>query len=327
MSDVPYQQKRAARIGNKEDRVIVSLHFGEGIGSICRPRCLLSIQQFISQVSLFALMDEEERAALAEKMDGRCLHQGEKLFTQGDNGDSLMLIRSGRVQIYVENADKTKIILGELQAGEVVGEVSLFDPGPRTATAIAMEHTDVLVFDHQDLWEVLQHRPHIALDMLGVLGKRLRSTDELLRRQVTRNVNIRDRETLTLSERAAGYATRIAGSWPFVLTVGLVAVVTLAASLYSRRQSSGDFPLLLVASIAAMLAALQASIVLMAQRREEKHNRLQGDLEYDINLKTELELAQLNHKIDQICEALGAGEKAAASTPATGKGAAGGGRA
>ena len=264
----------------------------------------MSIHQFISQVSLFALMDEEERAALAEKMEGRCLHEGEKLFSQGDAGDSLMLIRSGRVQIYVENADKTKIILGELQAGEVLGEVSLFDPGPRSATAIAMEHTDVLIFDHEDLWEVLQHRPSIGLDMLAILGKRLRSTDELLRRQVTRNVNVRDRETLTFAERAAEFATRLAGSWPFVLGIYVVMFAWLVANLRLSRHFSEEYPFLLVALVFAALAALQSSIIIMAQRREAKHNRLRGDLEYDVNLKTELELAQLNHKIEQIYEAM-----------------------
>lgn len=264
----------------------------------------MSIHQFISQVSLFALMDEEERAALAEKMDGRCLHEGEKLFSQGDAGDSLMLIRSGRVQVYVENSDRTKIILGELQAGEVVGEVSLFDPGPRSATAIALEHTDVLVFDHEDLWEVLQHRPHIALDMLSVLGKRLRATDELLRRQVTRNVNVRDRETLTFAERAAEFATNVAGSWPFVLGVDTLMFIWLVTNVHFAKELSEGYPVLLVTLVFAALAALQSSIILMAQRRDAKHDRLRGDLEYDVNLKTELELAQLNRKIEQICEAM-----------------------
>jgi CRP-like cAMP-binding protein len=282
----------------------------------------VSIKQFISQVSLFALMDEDERAALAEKLDGRCLHEGEKLFSQGDKGDSLMLIRSGRVQIYVENADKTKIILGELQPGEVVGEVSLFDPGPRTATAIAMEHTDVLTLDHEDLWQVLQHRPSIALDMLAVIGKRLRSTDELLRRQVTRNVNVRDRETLSVGQRAADVATRVAGSWPFVIGVGAVMLTWLAANLHFARQFSGEYPLLLVTLAFAALAALQTSVIIMAQRRDEKHNRLRGDLEYDVNLKTELELAQMNHKIEQIYEAMRAGGKMADAPHSTGKGAA-----
>lgn len=283
----------------------------------------MSIHQFISQVPLFALMDDEERAALAEKMEGRCLHPGEKLFSQGDAGDSLMLIRSGRVQIYVENDDKTKIVLGELQSGEVVGEVSLFDRGPRTATAIAIEHSDVLVFDHEDLWELLQHRPHMALDMLAVLGKRLRSTDELLRRQVTRNVNVRDRETLTLAERAAEFATGVAGSWPFVLGVNFLLFAWVAIALNSSRQFSEERSFLLVTLIFAALAALQSSIVIMAQRRDAKQNRLRGDLEYDVNLKTELELAQLNHKIEQIHEAmrLGANDDESAQSAGRGKGA------
>lgn len=267
----------------------------------------MSIQQFISKVSLFALMDEEERSALAEKMDGRCLHPGEKIFSQGDAGDSLILIQNGRVQIYVEKADKAKIIVGELQTGEVVGEVSLFDPGPRTATAVAMEHTDVLIFDHEDLWQVLQHRPHMAIDMLAVLGKRLRSTDELLRHQATRNVNVRDRETLTFAERLAESAASLFGSWPFALGVNvamLIWLVWLATNLNFARQFTEEYRVLLITLVFAALAALQSSVILMAQRRDAKHNRLRGDLEYDVNLKTELELAELNHKIERICGAM-----------------------
>src|SRR4051812_28018714 len=157
----------------------------------------------LAEVPLFSLMDEEERHALAERMDERSVSKGETIFSHGDAGDSLMVVSSGKVQVYVENTEGVKIILGEIEAGEIVGEVSLFDPGARSATAVAVEDTELLILEHDELWNVMQKKPHMALDMLAVMGRRLRATDELLRTQVARNLNEEEEDRLTFGQRIA----------------------------------------------------------------------------------------------------------------------------
>ena len=259
--------------------------------------------EFLKQVPLFALMDEDERKTLAERMEGRCLDKGETVFAAGDAGDSVVVIREGRLQVYVQSTEGNKIILGELEPGEIVGEVSLFDPGPRSATAVAVEHSDVLILDHEDLWDVMQRKPHIALDMLAVLGKRLRSTDELLRTQVSRNVNVEEDERMTFGERIADKVAAFGGSWTFIITFGVVLLSWVATNTLALHDKGWDpYPYILLNLVLSMLAALQAPVIMMSQNRQSAKDRLKADLDYQVNLKAELEVAELHHKLEKLYE-------------------------
>ncbi len=266
-----------------------------------------TVRQFLAEVPLFALMDEEERASLADLMEERCLHTGETLFKAGDAGDSLVIVRNGRLQIFLESTEGEKIILGDIGAGQMLGEVSLFDPGPRSATAIAVEHTDILAFDHGDLWKVLQQKPHIAVDMLTVMGKRLRATDELLRTHVTRNLNTEEEERLTFPQRLADRVAAFGGSWTFIVlfTVVLVGWIALNSLLLARKPFD-PYPYILLNLVLSMIAAVQAPVIMMSQNRQATKERLRGELDYEVNLKAELEVAQLHSKVDRIYETMSA---------------------
>ena len=259
----------------------------------------------LAAVPLFSLMDEDERTALAERMEEREFSKGETLFSHGDAGDSLMVIRRGRVQVYVENTEGVKIILGEIEPGEIVGEVSLFDPGPRSATAVAVEDTELFVLEHDDLWQVIQRKPHMAVDMLAVMGKRLRATDELLRTQVARNVNIEEEERLTFGQRIADRVATFGGSWTFIIFFGAVLVTwVIINTLILVSRAFDPYPYILLNLFLSMLAALQAPVIMMSQNRQAHKDRLKADLDYEVNLKAELEVAQLHHKVERIHEAL-----------------------
>jgi uncharacterized membrane protein len=258
----------------------------------------------LGEIPLFSLMDQEERALLSEKMQLVQFTKGETMFERGDAGDSLMIIRAGRVQVFVENTEGVKIILGDLEPGEMVGEVSLFDPGPRSATAVAIEDTEVLQLDHDDLWESLQRKPHMAMDVLSILGKRLRATDELLRTQVARNLNVEEEDRLTFGQRIADKVASFGGSWTFIITFGIVLLSWVATNTLALRDKAFDpYPYILLNLFLSMLAALQAPVIMMSQNRQAQKDRLKADLDYEVNLKAELEVAQLHNKIDRLYEA------------------------
>jgi CRP/FNR family cyclic AMP-dependent transcriptional regulator len=258
----------------------------------------------LAEVPLFSLMDEEERHALAERMDERSVSKGETIFSHGDAGDSLMVVSRGKVQIYVENTEGVKIILGEIDPGEIVGEVSLFDPGARSATAVAVEDTELLILEHDELWNVLQRKPHMAIDMLAVMGKRLRSTDELLRTQVARNLNEEEDERMTFGERIADKVASFGGSWTFIITFGVILLSWVATNTAALHDKGWDpYPYILLNLVLSMLAALQAPVIMMSQNRQSQKDRLKADLDYQINLKAELEVAQLHNKVDKLYEA------------------------
>src|SRR5689334_6574952 len=105
----------------------------------------------IGEVPIFGLLDDEEREALAQMMDSRDFAAGATLFHYGDPGGEIFILRTGRVELFVESTEGAKLVLSENEQGDVIGELSFLDGGPRTATAVASEDTQTLVLDRERL--------------------------------------------------------------------------------------------------------------------------------------------------------------------------------
>ncbi len=259
----------------------------------------------LAEVPIFALLDEAERGTLATLLDTVHFDKGDTVFNYGDAGDALYIVRRGRVEVFVENTEGAKILLAENEAGDVFGEISLFDGGPRTATAVAIEDADCLTLSREHLLDLITEHPHSAIDLLTVMGRRLRSTDELLRTQVTRNLNVEEEERLTLGERVADRVASFGGSWTFISIFGVVLVAWMAVNAWLLAQHPFDpYPFILLNLVLSCLAAIQAPVIMMSQNRQASKDRLKADLDYEVNLKAELEVAQLHSKIDRIYETM-----------------------
>jgi len=256
----------------------------------------------LAEVPMFSLLDHDERATLGELLDQQRFAKGDTIFSFGDAGECLYLVRSGRVEVFVENFQGDKILLGENEPGDIFGEISLLDGGPRTATAVAIEDTDCLALDREKLLEFVTRHPHAALDLLTVMGRRLRATDELLRTHVTRNLNQEEEERLTFGERIADRVASFGGSWTFIISFGLVLLAWMAVNLYMATHAFDPYPFILLNLVLSALASVQAPVIMMSQNRQAAKDRLKADLDYEINLKAELEVAQLHNKMDRLYE-------------------------
>jgi len=260
----------------------------------------------LADVPLFQLIDDEERETLAELMTSRDFPAGAPIFEEGQPGDSLYLVCTGRVQVYCHSDSGERIVLGENEKGDVFGEISLLDGGPRTAGAVAVEPTQTLTIDRDKLHELVQRHPHVAIDLLTVMGRRLRSTDELLRSHVTRNPNQEEEERLTFGERIADKVASFGGSWTFIITFGVFLFIWVVInSVILLSKAFDPYPYILLNLFLSMLAALQAPVIMMSQNRQASKDRLKADLDYEVNMKAELEIAQLHRKIDRLAESLG----------------------
>lgn len=259
----------------------------------------------IGEVPIFELLDAEEREALAQMMDSRDYRAGETIFHYGDAGGHIFILRNGRVELFVESDDGERIILAENERGDVIGELSFLDGGTRTATALAREDTQVLTMDRERLLEFIDKHPHAAMDLLTVVGRRLRHTDDLLRTRVSRNLNVEEQERMTLGQHVADKVASFGGSWPFIFIFGgimLFWVLLNSTALLSRHFD--PYPYILLNLFLSMLAAIQAPVIMMSQNRQASKDRLKGDLDYEVNLKAELEVAQLHRKVDNLYERL-----------------------
>ena len=257
----------------------------------------------LAEVPLFQLLDDQERGTLAEILDTHNFDKGETVFSFGDAGDSLYIVRRGAVQVFVENTEGEKIILGENLPGELFGEISLLDGGSRTATAVATDESECFVLSREHLLELITKHPHAAMDMLTVMGRRLRSTDELLRTHVTRNLNTEEEELLTFGQHIADKVAGFGGSWTFILLFAAVLIswVIVNSELILKRPFD-PYPYILLNLFLSMLAAIQAPVIMMSQNRQAAKDRLKGDLDYEVNMKAELEVAQLHNKVDKVYE-------------------------
>ncbi|HEY4157981.1 MAG TPA: cyclic nucleotide-binding domain-containing protein, partial [Polyangiaceae bacterium] len=145
--------------------------------------------QILADVPFFSLLEEQERAVLAERLDDLSVNAGSALFNYGDPGDSLYIVRSGEVEIYFKNDTGERIVLETARIGDFFGEISLLDGGPRTASAVVTKNLDAVVVDRGDLDEFLRLCPSAAMNLLAASGRRLRETSKLLRHSVSRDIN------------------------------------------------------------------------------------------------------------------------------------------
>jgi CRP/FNR family transcriptional regulator, cyclic AMP receptor protein len=259
--------------------------------------------EMLAEVPLFEAMDERERASLCEVLETRRFDKGDTIFHAGDVGDSFYIVRSGSVQIYIENFEGDKIILRENNPGDVFGDVSMFDGGPRTATAVATEDCELLSLDKEGLLEFVTKNPHAALDLLSVMGRRLRTTNELLRTQVSRNLNeVMEIETTPL-QRVADWIAEFSGSMPFLILNMLWFFVWITINTLPMGIHQFDpFPFGLLTMIVSLEAIFLSCFVLISQNRQAEKDHIKADIEYEVNLKAELEVAQLHSKVDRIYE-------------------------
>ncbi|MEE6281525.1 Crp/Fnr family transcriptional regulator [Georgenia sunbinii] len=134
----------------------------------------------ISNVPLFATLDDDARADLRGAMHEVTLRRGEVLFNEGDPGDRLYLVIEGKVKLGHSSGDGRENLLAILGPGELLGELTLFDPGERTATATAVAVTQLLELQHDPFMALVDTRPELAKHMLRALAVRLRKTNEAL---------------------------------------------------------------------------------------------------------------------------------------------------
>ena len=131
----------------------------------------------IARIPLFERMSPEEREELRGMMSQTTLRRGEVLFNEGDSGDRLYILITGKVNLAHTSVDGRENLLSVLAPGEVVGELTLFDPGPRSTTATAVATTELLALEHNQLMGFIDSHPTLAKDMLRALAVRLRRTN------------------------------------------------------------------------------------------------------------------------------------------------------
>ena len=137
-------------------------------------------QDVLGRAPLFQALDEEGARALRAGVAEVRLTRSDRLFDEGDAGDRLYVILEGKIKLTRAAADGRENLLSVLGPGEMFGELSLFDPRPRTASAVAVTDARLAALAHDSLRNWLTGRPDVAMHLLRALAQRLRRTNDVM---------------------------------------------------------------------------------------------------------------------------------------------------
>ena len=137
-------------------------------------------ESVIRSAPLFSALNDEEAASLRASMTQVKVSKGHTLFKEGDEGDRLYVVLEGKLKLGTTSIDGRENLLSILGPGEMFGELSLFDPEPRTATATAVTDAKLLALAHDQVIGLVTRHPQASLELLRRLAQRLRKSNEIL---------------------------------------------------------------------------------------------------------------------------------------------------
>ena len=260
--------------------------------------------QLLSCVPLFERLDDDERSLLAAQIEVEEMVAGTTLFKRGDPGDTIYIVASGEVEIYVEDTTGGRIVFETAKTGDFFGELSLLDGDPRSASARATADTRVMCIDREDLLLLFTRRPAAAMDILGTIGKRLREADKLLGLRPVASPNQVVEEKAGTLGRIADFAAEFSGRFAFLIVHGFWFAGWIAVNLHMVLgvEPFDPYPFGLLTMVVSLEAIFLSCMVLISQNRSAAKERIRSDAEYDANIRAGLEVTQLHVKIDGLYE-------------------------
>lgn len=145
------------------------------------PRANDSVDEaVVRKAPIFLGLDEAAATTLRSSMTLVKLRKGQSLFKEGDDGDHLFIVSSGKVKLGTKSPDGRENLLMILGPGDMFGDLSLFDSGPRTATATAVTETKLLSLGQDKVIPWVKEHPEVSLHLLARLASRLRRTNEVV---------------------------------------------------------------------------------------------------------------------------------------------------
>lgn len=261
----------------------------------------------LRKIPLFELLDNDEVTLLAEHLEQKHYWGGQTIFKQGDSGGAMYIVESGKVEIFLKDKNNEIVILDQIKPGELFGELSLLDNQPRSASARATEDTLLFEVDRHDLEILFQKHHHAAFDILAMLGRRIREADILVsERVVARNVNEEMGAPSTFGEKLSDFLTRVAGDIRFVyFNFAWFAIwIILNTSIIPGLEAFDPFPFGLLTMMVSLEAIFLSLFVLISQNRQTAREKVRNDIEYEVNLKAEVEIRELSDKVEKMQDLL-----------------------
>jgi len=257
--------------------------------------------QLLAEIPLFSTMDDEERRQLRTIMRERSFQPGQVVLAASDPDASFLIVEQGELEVWLIDTDGKKVVLEVLGPGKVFGELSMLSGETRSASATTSGELVILELGREAFFDFLRRRPDTAIDVLVELGQRLKDTDDILRTRVSRNANEEHDETISPGQRVADIIADFSGSLAFLLINLLVFVGWILANTVGPAIWHYDpYPFQFLTMAVSLEAIFLSIFVLISQNRQAAKDRIKADLDYQVNVKTELEMSTITEQIRDI---------------------------
>ncbi len=259
----------------------------------------------LREIPLFRLLDEGELTVLAERLERRRALRGQMIFRHGDDEQTMYVILTGRIELYLEEPSGEHLVLRTAEPGEIFGEMALLEHQPRSANARALDDVELITIDRDDLEALFQVHPGAAFDIMAMLSQRLRDQTVRLAEAVIRNPNevAEALETAsTLPERIADQLTAWASSIPFTYLNGILFAIWIIINvgLLPFVRPFDPYPFGFLTMSVSLEAIFLSLFVLISQNRQAARDKVRNDIEYEVNIRAEQEIRGLHRRIEEL---------------------------
>jgi CRP/FNR family transcriptional regulator, cyclic AMP receptor protein len=261
----------------------------------CKPEMLKS-------VPLFSLLDDDETAVLAAQVEIKTFAARQRIYKAGDPGQHAYVVVSGQARITTIDEDQQDVIVDEPGRGEFFGFASMLEQTPHHTTAVAAEDCVCIEVSRDDIAALLQRKPMAGMDLLTTLGHQIHETHRLVRLRAMRNPNEVIEKEASYGERIADVVAAFGGSWTFIIMFLSALVIYTAISVWMGPKGWDPYPFILLNLFLSMLAAIQAPVIMMSQNRQDDKDRVRGELDFDVNRRSESEIQALARKLNLLDE-------------------------
>jgi CRP/FNR family transcriptional regulator, cyclic AMP receptor protein len=259
----------------------------------------------LKHVPLFASLDEEESAVLAGQVRLKAFAPRQRIYKMGDTSGQAYVVVSGRVRITTVDQDQQEVVVDEPSHGEFFGFASMLEQTPHQTEAVAIDDAECIEVTRHDIEVLLERKPLAAMDMLRVLGRQFHASQQLVRLRANRHPNQVIEEDATLGDRVADAVAGFGGSWTFIILFSICLAIYMTGDALLGKRAWDPYPYILLNLFLNMLAALQAPIIMMSQNRQDTKDRLRGELDYDVNRRSAVEIQGLARKLNVLGEKIG----------------------
>ncbi len=254
--------------------------------------------RLLAEIPLFSSMDDEEREALRTLMTERVFEPGEIIMKPDDLNTTLQIIEQGEVEIWLTDTEGEKVSLGVLGPGKFFGDLAMISGAIRCASATMEEKVVTLELSREEFFTFLRARPDAAIDVLVDFADQLKHTDSILRSRVSRNPNDAQDQNLSAGQRIADVIATFSGSIPFLLINLVVFVIWIALNTLGPKAAQFDpYPFQFLTMAVSLEAIFLSIFVLVSQNRQAAKDRIKADLDYQVDVKSEMEMAEMSSRM------------------------------